>query len=214
MTRLLIIRHGETEHNRRRALQGRIQTELSAKGLKQAKALAKRLESEEISIIYCSTLKRAIQTAEEIAALHPGVKVVQTHALDERSFGELEGMTEEEIFTRYPHYRDVKVAHKLETAPPGGESKLEMVARIKPFLEKVQREHESETVVFVAHGGINTIILSLLLDMPLEHSFAIKQGNVCINEVRLEKEGRHGLVKMNDTSHLEPLRDTLDSELS
>ncbi|MGB9577144.1 MAG: histidine phosphatase family protein [Candidatus Norongarragalinales archaeon] len=209
----MITRHGETEHNRRGAIQGRIDSELSPVGLKQAKALAKRLEKEEFSVIYCSTLKRAIQTAQEIAALHPGVKIVSTPALDERSFGELEGMMREEIFKRYPNYKDAREAHHPETAPPGGESKTQMVARVKPFLEKIIREHEGETIVLVSHGGMNTVILSLLLRLPLENTFNIKQANVCVNEVRLQKNGKHELVRLNDTSHLEPLRDTLDNEV-
>lgn len=213
MTRLLIVRHGETEDNIAGKLVGRSQTPLTKKGIEQAQMLGRRLKNEKIDAIYCSTLKRSIQTAEEIAKFHPELKIIQTAALDERAFGELDGLTDEQMLAKYPEYRDIKVAHHPETAPKGGESKNQMVARIAPLIAEVTKKYSDQTVLFVAHGGINVVIISWLLKQPLGESYKLKQNNVCINEIEISADGRADLKKINDTAHLEPLRDTLDNEI-
>lgn len=90
--KIILTRHGRTIENDKRILQGHMQTGLSAEGIQQAKKLARRLKNEEIDIVYSSDLKRAADTAKEIAKFHKNIPVYFTEELRERNLGSLQGM--------------------------------------------------------------------------------------------------------------------------
>src|SRR4028118_821913 len=95
--RLILVRHGESEWNRTGRYQGQADAPLSDLGLRQADALANRLQHEHIDAIYTSPLQRARKTAEAIARFHPHVPFVQDEALMEIHHGVWQGLLATEV---------------------------------------------------------------------------------------------------------------------
>ena len=105
MTTILLARHGETDWNVERRVQGHSDTPLNDTGRAQARALAEELAGEPIDAVYSSDLVRAHETARIVAAQR-GLEVTAIRDLRERNFGTWEGLTDEEIYVRHPQARD------------------------------------------------------------------------------------------------------------
>ena len=150
-TSLIVIRHGETEWNRERRMQGTTDTRLSELGRAQAQALGRRLASREFTALYSSNLSRARQTAEAIAVL-TGRDVVTDPRLQERRFGIFEGLLAAEIRTRYPEEHARFASRDPDYEVPGGESASAFTARCLGCLSEIAGRHSGEEVVVVTHG--------------------------------------------------------------
>ncbi len=197
MTRLYLCRHGETDHNRKRILQGQKDVELNERGEKQAERLAERFRDEDIDAVYSSDLKRASRTAEKVAE-KTGASHFEDERLRERSYGDLEGE---------PHtarYEQIDGADELDDwKPEGGEDVHDVRERAAELLEEIEKDHPEGKVVVVAHGWVNRALLTHLLDAEEGRAHSIKQDNTAVNV--LEKEEYRGwrLHRVNDASHLE-----------
>ncbi len=202
MTQLILVRHGVTRHNVERRVQGSTQTELLEEGFGQAKDLGKRLAGEKIDATYSSSLKRAVQTAKEVLRHHPKLKLHCIPQLNERSFGIAEGFRFSEL-KRFPGILS-EATEKLdyEYKPARGESWGEVRKRAMHAIRAVLKKHAGEeTVLVVAHGGTNRMILSGLIGLPIQKSFVFRQHNACIN--RLQIKGKRVRVQaLNDISHI------------
>lgn len=144
MTTILLARHGETDWNRDRRVQGHTDRPLSEAGLAQAEELARGLEGESIDAVYSSDLSRAHDTAAFVAEPR-GLRVVQLAGLREKHFGTWEGLTDEEILRRHPHAKN---------GPWGdGETTEAMAARVLEALRTIAAEHPGGRVLVVCHGG-------------------------------------------------------------
>jgi broad specificity phosphatase PhoE len=144
MTRILLVRHGETDWNLNRRLQGHADRPLNDTGREQAHALAAELAQEPLEAVYSSDLKRALDTAQIIAAAR-GLEVTALPELRERHFGTWEGLTDEEIHGRFPE--------AAEGVLGDGETREEMDRRVLATLERIAQEHPAGTVLIVSHGG-------------------------------------------------------------
>ena len=200
MTRLIVVRHGQTLWNLERKYQGHSDIALSDKGIRQAEAVAARLAEEKIDAVYASDLSRAFKTAECIAAKH-GLTVNVVPALREIKFGDWEGLTYEQISVQWPG-----LLGKLWTTPdelqiPGGESFQQLKERAYTAVEKIVGEHPDQTVVVVAHGGTIGTILCAMLDIHLNHVWSIRQDNTAINIIEYY-EGRPTITLLNCVRHL------------
>ncbi|MEE9405942.1 MAG: histidine phosphatase family protein, partial [Candidatus Aenigmarchaeota archaeon] len=164
--RLIIVRHGETEGNIKRIIQGHMQEPLDEAGIQQAKRVAERLKTEKIDAIYSSDLKRARMTAEEIIKHYPDVPVHFVKELRERDYGTATGKTRDEVRS----YRKKQNIKKHEYTPEGAESLLHMKNRLMGFLEETRRKHKDQTVLFVTHGGVKRVMVGTLNGMPLEEA--------------------------------------------
>jgi broad specificity phosphatase PhoE len=141
VTTLLLARHGETDWNRELRVQGTSDTELNALGRAQAAELAQELAETELDAIYSSDLSRARETAEIIAATR-GHDVRVDPGLRERDFGSWEGLTREEIDTRFADHEQ-----------HDGETYEQVRARMLATAHKLVAAHPGETVLVVSHGG-------------------------------------------------------------
>lgn len=200
MTRLIVVRHGQTLWNLERKYQGHSDIALSDKGIRQAEAVAKRLAEEKINAVYASDLSRAFKTAECIAAKH-NLTVNIVPALREIKFGDWEGLTYEQISAQWPG-----LLGKLWTTPdelqiPGGESFQQLKERAYGAIEKIVAEHPDQTVVVVAHGGTIGTILCAMLDIHLNHVWNIRQDNTAVNIIEYY-EGRPTITLLNCVRHL------------
>jgi len=147
MTRLLLVRHGQSTWNAEERWQGHADPPLSALGERQALAAAKATAVLGPTVVISSDLTRARQTAELIAP--DGVTPTVEPALRERDVGEWTGLTRTEIEERYPGYLDGF------RAPPGFESNEDLLARTLPALEVIARDLDADAVcLIVTHGGV------------------------------------------------------------
>ncbi len=144
MTTILFARHGETDWNRERRVQGHSDTPLNETGREQARALALELAGEELDAVYSSDLLRAHETAR-IVADRLGLDVTVVKDLRERHFGTWEGLTDDEIFERYPHARTESWGD--------AETQEEMAKRVLEALHRIADTHPDGRVLVVSHGG-------------------------------------------------------------
>ena len=191
MLRLYFMRHGETVWNTERRYQGMTDIELSEEGLRQAECAAKRFKNIKIDKIYASPLKRAMKTAEKIAA-EKGLEIISEDDFREIHFGEWEGKYGESYtnFIREPH----------KYGFPGEGSVENVINRIKPGIDKLIAEDEGN-VLIVSHGGI--IRLMIMYIMGLDSSWFTKMwiNNTGVSIVEI-KNDRRLLLTLNDSAHL------------
>lgn len=153
--KIILVRHGETDFNTQRILQGHLDTYLNIKGYLQAKKTAEKLKNEKIDVIISSDLKRAYHTALVIAQRHKR-KVILTPLLRERHFGILEGRSFEESRKMLWcfGFEDEDLNQQVENN--ARKYKIENHAKIKTRLQKLLEEikkHKNKTVVLVTHAG-------------------------------------------------------------
>ena len=192
LSRVCLVRHGETEWNRARRLQGHIDIALNGRGLRQAAAAAAWLAAEPdppVSAVYSSDLKRAYATAERIAhRLHLPVRPAPE--LRERRFGALEGLTHDEARQRQPEaYARLEARDPDYVFPGGGESLRQLEARVTRCLTDIVAAHPNETVVVVTHGGVLDVAYRFVRTVPLHlpRDFAVL--NAGLNWISIGVDG-------------------------
>ena len=146
MTKIFLVRHGETVDNARQIMQGQTQGALNEKGREQARQVAERLREEPVDVVVASDLQRAIETAEIIAAPH-GLPVVTMPLLRERDWGSFTGRF-------IPDLRG-------EVWPDDIESEEALLQRALTFLQQLTATYPGKRVVAVGHGIINKAILAV-----------------------------------------------------
>ena len=157
--KILLTRHGQTDWNLARKVQGVTDIELNETGIKQAEEVRKKLLNEKIDIIITSPLKRARKTAE-IIGNGRNIPIIIDNGINERRFGKLEGHKPEGIdFEQIWNY-------KLNKQYEDTESIGELFERVTAFLNKIKKEYKNKTVLLVTHGGITVPIRATLEGIP------------------------------------------------
>jgi len=182
-------------------MQGQMQTSLSERGRRQAQILADVFKKEKIDAVYASTLRRAIETAEAIAAPH-NLKVQTAPELNERCYGVLEGMSIKEMKEKFPDEFEEGLEWEIFSRPPKGEHFWDVQSRAVPFILNLAKKHANQTIIVVSHGDTNRVILASLLGLKGAAKYTIKQSNICINEIVFEGN-KIRVHRLNDTSHLQ-----------
>lgn len=195
--RLIILRHAESEGNKTKIVQGQIETGLTEKGKNQAKALAEALKNEKIDIIFCSTMKRARQTFEEIIKYHSGANIFFDKRLVEMHFGKFQGGPREPLHKALEEFTGKYEDFKAD----GGESFNDIILRSKSFLDELET-YKNKTVLVVSHGRIVRAMISLLLKKPLKDVMNSWIENATITEFEI-KNGKAELKKIGENKHLE-----------
>ena len=201
-TRIIAVRHGETAWNVDARIQGQLDVGLNDTGRWQADRVGKALAGEEISAVYSSDLGRAHETAQSIAAV-AGIPVVSDEGLRERSFGMFEGKTFDEIHQTWPDHAQNWRKRIPEWEPPqGGESLLQLRARVTRTLEELASRHPGELIVVVAHGGVLDTLYRVATGQEVNSPRTWQLPNGAINRLLWTPEGLT-LVGWSDTQHLE-----------
>lgn len=198
-TEIILIRHGETEWNVAGRLQGQHDSLLTATGVKQAKALARRLQSDQFSHLYSSDLGRALSTAQEIAHLTRHT-VIADRRLREKSLGILEGLTWPQAGERHPEIVSELDRHNYDYVVPEGESNNQMLARTLAFMEEIAEHHPGERVAAVTHGAVLSALFRYLLGVPLGTPRRFHILNTSIHEIAKE-QGVWWVNLLGDTHH-------------
>ena len=201
MTRMYIVRHGETIANTQGLLSGHLETPLTTKGERQAELLGIRLADERFSRIFVSDLGRAVATAEAVAVHHKNVPMEQHLALRECSWGEFEGRPFHEInAARTKHSGDM-----IDFTPPRGESLRDLRERTDAFIDSVVAQLEDGTYLIVAHSVVNKMLIFRLLQRPWSQWSELHQQNTCVNIIEIV-DGRWHEVVLDCARHLEEER--------
>ena len=201
LTKLYLIRHGETEGAETKRYKGHIDVPLSENGISQIRKLSEHIvknSSPGLSAVYCSDLSRAVKSAEIIAEPF-GVKPVILKDLKERNFGVWEGMSFEEIEEKYPHDFKAWAENPLKFSPLNGETTVEVRDRAMRALDLILEKHKGEEIAVFSHGGVTRVILCELLGMPLECLFRIEQGFAALNIIEFWK--MYPVVKLINYDH-------------
>jgi len=171
--RIYLARHGETDWNAQRRLQGGTDVPLNGKGRAQAAALAARLDGVKLDAIYSSTLARSRETARALDGVAP---IEALAGLAEQGLGKFEGA--------YLDGRDpaIEAEYSERTLDPddaldGGESTLDHLERVRATVEELRRRHPSGTILVIGHGGTNRLVLAVLLGLELPDIERIRQSN-------------------------------------
>jgi len=199
---IYLVRHGQTQWNLEKRLQGATDNVLNDTGRRQAAELAQRLAGVPFSHIYSSGLRRAQETAAAFAGKTP---VTALPALNERSFGKFEGIFEDQrdaaLFAEFGQRGSV-----LDDSLDGGESLQSQADRVKAAVRQITTRHTAGSIAIVAHGGVNPLVLAALLDIPVAEAVArIKQANDEVYLVRLRSGQPPSVWKQVSRSTLEQL---------
>ena len=197
MTRLILIRHGETNWNVEKRKQGRNDQPLNAKGQAQAKLAADYVKATyDIKKVWSSPLQRCANTAVDL-----GLPVSTSDHLLEIDFGEWEGLLEAEIEERYPGKYQSGI---ISTDPPGGEMRTNLPERGRQWIMESQIADEGGDVVLVGHGASMKGLLVALLDLPVDAMNNLEIDNCSVSTVQIDPNlnGFNRLSTLNNTAHL------------
>ena len=210
MTRIVLVRHGQTAWNKDVRFRGRADVELDEFGLRQAEATGRYVAARwpdgptRVVAVYASPMRRAMQTAEAIAHAH-GLTAQPLGGLLDVDFGEWQGLSPDEVAARYPElYRAWwEAPHTVRF--PGGESLDDVRVRILAGLDEVVARHRRQAVALVSHTVANRVLLCAILGLGNASFWRLGQDTCAVNVFDVEDNGTFTLLLLNDTCHLQGL---------
>ncbi|MBI5827872.1 MAG: histidine phosphatase family protein [Deltaproteobacteria bacterium] len=188
MTRIYLARHGQVVNHHELRYNGHFDVDITDTGVEQMRRLADLLANEPVKAVYSSDLQRAVKGARIIGA-RLGIEPVMKHPLRELSLGRWEGLTREEAADRFPEEAGFRFKDLAVSRIKGGESLLDLKARVMPAIGGIIELHRGASVCIVAHGGVNRVILSDVMGLPIENFFRIEQDYGCLNIIDCFPDG-------------------------
>ncbi len=189
-TLLFTLRHGLTELNRSKRTGGRLDAPLIDVGRQQAEEAHGNFDGTPIDVVIASSLRRAIETAEIVTGW-PREKILIDDLVIERSFGEMEGLTQDEIKVTFPFVIYVSIEHvRYSLNPPGGESFEVLRARARAFLEKTLRTHRGRRILVSSHQNFMQQLHGELLGLDPYAALRSDILNLELNQFHLDAGGR------------------------
>ncbi|ABS35777.1 alpha-ribazole phosphatase [Clostridium botulinum] len=181
-----LVRHGETEHNKRKNFYGKLDVGLNEKGEKQSYKVGELLKDVKFNKIYISDRKRTRETAERILERNRFYDkekniIYKDEKINEIDFGLFEGKSYEEIVSLYPKEQEKWEKDWKNFAPPKGESAVVFYNRVENFMKHIQKEEDGNYLI-VTHGGVIRMIYSYILqnNMDFYWNFASRNGDITL----------------------------------
>ncbi len=202
ITRICLVRHGETEWNAERRIQGQIDIGLNETGCRQAVSAGRWLKSANIQALYSSDLKRAWTTALAIGA-EIGLAPISTPEMRERRYGVFQGLTYDEARAKHPAGYAAFEGRNADYDFENGESLRDMFARVTGKLKDIAAAHPGQNVAVVLHGGVLDVINRFVRGNSLETPRDFLIPNAGINWISVVGGAWH-LDTWGETDHLEP----------
>ncbi|MGB3651290.1 MAG: histidine phosphatase family protein [Rivularia sp. (in: cyanobacteria)] len=218
MTRVIIVRHGESTYNIVRRIQGHLdESELTQKGCDDAVKVGKALNNISFDAIYCSPLKRAKQTAEIIhreikANLDNTPALQQNHKIMEIHLPLWEGMLSTEVQEKFPEDQKIwkENPEKLRMLVKDGETTVEyfpilaLYEQAKEFWQEILPKHQNQTILVVAHSCINRCLIQAAIKIAPGYMQRIQQSNCCINVLNFagNLDEKVQIESFNQTQHM------------
>lgn len=204
VTRLYLVRHGQSAGNAEGRFGGHSPTPLSDLGIEQARITAEFLAKENISAIYASDLHRTMQTAAPLSEL-TGIPVVPTKAFRERHVGVLEGLTFDESKQAHPKDYYALVHRNIQHVITNGESYRHLLRRATGELRNILRTHQGEKIAIFSHTGVIcflTLHLIGAIQRHTRHTPWLVTSNCGINRFEIRGRNNVRVIALNDTRHL------------
>ena len=202
MTTIYLIRHGETEANHCRRIQGWLDTNVSEHGLRQIEALSQRFSSIEVHAVYSSDLSRAVTTAKAISGPH-GLALHTDTRLREIHMGSWAGCSWDELVQNDRERAERFLALSPTWQAPGGEGFEEVRRRVGKALKEIAVHHDGQSVAVISHGAAIRQILAMFHGLSVSESGQIPLGaNTSFSILEIDGETVR-IVSENDASHLE-----------
>jgi 2,3-bisphosphoglycerate-dependent phosphoglycerate mutase len=166
MSKLVIVRHGQSEWNAQNRFTGWVDVELAPKGIEEAKKAGEKMKGYTFDKAFTSALKRAQNTLSLIleATGQTDLEVVKNEALNERMYGDLQGMNKDEARAQFGEEQVHIWRRSFDTPPPGGESLKGTADRVLPYFEKVivPELKAGKDIIIAAHGNsLRALIMHL-----------------------------------------------------
>lgn len=175
---IVLLRHGKTESNLKGYFAGSLDNELCREGREQIAGLKEVLHKVKFDCVYCSPLKRAIETAEILE-----VNYTTDDRLREMNFGLFEGLSYKEISNRYPIESDEWKKDFVNYRTPEGESLLDVYNRAKSFIEDIKGKHQK--ILVITHQGVIGSSLSLVFN-KVDYYFKFRIDNGSLSTIAIE----------------------------
>ncbi len=210
-SRIILIRHGETNWNKEGRFQGQIDIPLNDKGKEQASKASKYLEEIEFTKAFSSSMNRPYETAK-IILKNNNIQIEKIESLVEISHGLWEGKLEDEIKQTWPEMlRDWHEKPESVTMPEGESIKQVYDRAISAWNNICNSQKENDTTLLVAHDAVNKTLLCHILGLSYSNIWMIKQGNGGITVIDIFKNKNHVLSSLNITNHLGQIIDSTAS---
>lgn len=200
-TRFCLIRHGETDWNAEKRLQGQIDIQLNAMGEAQARAVRPGLAKYDFSAAYSSDLARAWRTAQMATDGLRMPAVLPAPTFRERHYGVYQGLTAAEALARHPEVHRHHATRNLEYDYETGESLCDFAVRVMDGFTELAARHRGETIVVFTHGGVLDIIYRVATGRGLEEPRDFPIPNAALNWLECQG-GDWSLISWADTAHL------------
>jgi broad specificity phosphatase PhoE len=205
MTRIVLVRHGQTEWNRFERVRGRADIALDATGRAQAEATGQRVAAElQPAAVYCSPLQRALHTAQAIASRLSQEPQIDQGLVD-MDFGDWQGLTGPEVEQRWPEAAAAWIKAPDRVSFPGGESLPQVLERCSAALGTLIERHREQTIAAVAHTVVNRVLLCFVLGIDVSNYWRIGQDTCAINVFTWRDQAFY-IQSLNDTGHLRSMR--------
>lgn len=201
MSFIYIVRHGQSLGNLKGGFAGHTDFPLSELGHKQARITADYLQNTHIDAVLSSTLTRAKQTAEPIAADRK-MTVIPSPAFMEMNFGEWEGMSLDDVETKYNGAVSEWKTAMYKTVCPGGESTVDCYNRAVRALEDAAKEYAGKDICIVSHGALIKCMHCHLLGLPIEQLQSLMWADNASVMTLENKDGKLTLVQEPYSAHL------------
>ena len=202
-TEFVFVRHGQTDGNLTRNLQGQSNTDLDETGIRQVKLLALRLKNHPpFDAIISSDLKRTLDTAK-ILVDGIGGNIIPTPALREWNLGLLQGRSWDELQIEFPEIIKAFRNSRIDVEVPGGERRSEMEKRIWDCLDGLACTYTGKRLLLVTHGGALRAIFRHIVGMPDGNNLLPQTSNASYNSCTWTA-GTWQMTCWNDTAHLSP----------
>lgn len=204
ITRLFIIRHGQTDWNVQHRLQGSTDIPLNEYGISQAERLAQRLKEEQFAAVYSSPLSRAYETAKIATKHHQNIPITKVSHLAEFNLGRFEGKTYQETESELDwdkFFKDDEYRVQL-----GIEAKHETKNWVETEMQSIVQKHKNQSILFSTHGAKKRYLLKLLFSHHPESVSLIENtplGNCAISIVDWHMEDGPTLFEYNNCAHLD-----------
>jgi probable phosphoglycerate mutase len=196
-----LIRHGATELSSEDRFSGGTDVDLSPMGRWQAERLAERLADDRLTAVYCSPMRRTVETAAIIGRPH-GLTPQIKNDLREIHHGRWETMRRADVEANFPEEYAAWQSDPFTFAPQGGESGLSVMARALPVIREVVVKHAGENIALVSHKATIRLLISSLLGFDARgYRDRLDQSPACLNILDFRDPVQARLMLFNDVSH-------------
>lgn len=197
-TIIYLTRHGETEWNIEKRLQGRGDSPLTENGIQRAKELRDRIKNIDIDVIYSSPIKRALNTANILRG-NKNIDIVTDDRLMEMCFGDYEGKKIDIIQKENPNW-DIKLIMQgnVEICAPNGENLKEVRERISKLMNKIIAENMGKSILIVTHGITLKALMYYFKDKDVNSEV---MGQATLTKINIDEKNNFYIEFKNDDSH-------------